>query len=114
MASPQARTPGPGESTPLLRDPQSPPEPGCSLARLESAATLSNVFLEHDAISTSDMARQESALLVESAVPLALAYLLQISFNFANILSLGHLGATKLAAAALANMTIFMVIDAPA
>ncbi|KAJ2346839.1 ethionine resistance protein, partial [Coemansia sp. RSA 2671] len=59
------------------------------------------------------MVRQEAALVVSSSVPLALSSLLQSSFHFINILSLGHLGANELAAAALANMTLFMVVNAP-
>ncbi|KAJ2454693.1 ethionine resistance protein [Coemansia sp. RSA 2424] len=59
------------------------------------------------------VALQETALIVRSSVPLALSSLLQSSFHFINILSLGHLGANELAAAALANMTLFMVINAP-
>ncbi|KAJ1732498.1 ethionine resistance protein [Coemansia biformis] len=108
--------PGASESTPLLGA-SPPPLPGSGsggLARLESATTLYNEFLEQDSVSTGAMARQESALLVESTIPLALAYLLQFSFNFVNILSLGHLGANELGAAALANMTLFMLVNAPA
>ncbi|KAJ2461151.1 ethionine resistance protein, partial [Coemansia sp. RSA 2424] len=62
---------------------------------------------------TGVVALQETALIVRSSVPLALSSLLQSSFHFINILSLGHLGANELAAAALANMTLFMVINAP-
>ncbi|KAJ2341800.1 ethionine resistance protein, partial [Coemansia sp. RSA 2618] len=79
-----------------------------------SSVTLFNEFLEEDSVSTTTIVKQESALLVGSTIPLALAYLLQFSFNFVNILSLGHLGANELAAAALANMTLFMFVNAPA
>ncbi|KAI8326264.1 MATE efflux family protein, partial [Martensiomyces pterosporus] len=71
-------------------------------------------FQEQDSVSTKAIAKQEAAVLLDSSIPLALAYLLQFSFNFVNILSLGHLGADELAAAALANMTLFMLINAPA
>ncbi|KAJ2891955.1 ethionine resistance protein, partial [Coemansia aciculifera] len=70
--------------------------------------------MEHDSVPASTVARQETALLVRSSIPLVLTSLLQFSFHFANILSLGHLGANELAAAALANMTLFMLVHAPA
>ncbi|KAJ1904023.1 ethionine resistance protein [Coemansia sp. IMI 209127] len=79
-----------------------------------STATLYNEFAECDSVSTVTIAKQEIGLLVRSGIPLALAYLLQFSFNFLNILSLGHLGADELAAAALGNMTLFMLVNAPA
>ncbi|KAJ2451180.1 ethionine resistance protein [Coemansia sp. RSA 2336] len=98
------------ESAPLLRT-----SPAASTAdHYGSAATLYNEFLDEDSVSTSVIAKQEANLLVGSTIPLALAYLLQFSFNFVNILSLGHLGASELAAAALGNMTLFMLVNAPA
>ncbi|KAJ2786101.1 ethionine resistance protein [Coemansia javaensis] len=106
------------ETTPLLLPPapdrRASPRPG-DLARLESAETLcGGRFGEEDAAGAGAMARQEAAALAGSAAPVALAYLLQFSFNFVNILSLGHLGASELAAAALGNMTLFMLVNAPA
>ncbi|KAJ2695965.1 ethionine resistance protein, partial [Coemansia spiralis] len=114
MTSPLARTPDTSETVPLLGHPAPDVVSSSSVARRGSSATLCSEFLEQDTVSTATMMRQESALLVRSAVPVALAYLLQFSFNFANILSLGHLGASELAAAALANMTLFMLVNAPA
>ncbi|KAJ2770277.1 ethionine resistance protein, partial [Coemansia nantahalensis] len=113
MASPRPCSPEASETAPLLRH-QTPDVGGDSIARPESSATLCSGFQEQDAVSTAAMARQESTVLVQSAVPVALAYLLQFSFNFVNILSIGHLGAEELAAAALANMTLFMMVNAPA
>ncbi|KAJ2549363.1 ethionine resistance protein, partial [Coemansia sp. RSA 1933] len=109
------------ESTPLLQ----PLSDACADIHLESAgnavlghsgstATLYNEFSECDSASTADIAKQEAVVLLRSGIPLALAYLLQFSFNFVNILSLGHLGADELAAAALGNMTLFMLVNAPA
>ncbi|KAJ2412213.1 ethionine resistance protein [Coemansia sp. RSA 2530] len=78
-----------------------------------STASLLNEYLKHDSVSTRVIVQQEVALIVGSSVPLSLSSLLQSSFHFINILSLGHLGANELAAAALANMTLFMVVNAP-
>ncbi|KAJ2424349.1 hypothetical protein GGF41_002812, partial [Coemansia sp. RSA 2531] len=101
------------ETTPLLLAP-SLAEAGGTLSTSESAATLSNKYLEHDSVSAGVVSRQETALMLLSSVPLALSSLLQSSFHFINILSLGHLGTNELAAATLANMTIFMLVNAPA
>ncbi|KAJ2386099.1 ethionine resistance protein [Coemansia sp. RSA 2611] len=98
------------ESAPLLH----PSLESGALNNYGSSATLYNEFLEEDSVSTTAMVKQESKMLVNSTIPLALAYLLQFSFNFVNVLSLGHLGASELAAAALANMTLFMLVNAPA
>ncbi|KAJ1997272.1 ethionine resistance protein, partial [Coemansia thaxteri] len=105
-------TDGANESTPLLQNTASI-EFGDALASFGSATTVSNNFIDNDLAPTSDMAKQEAALLVRSSIPLALSSLLQFSFQFVNILSLGHLGATELAAAALANMTLLLLISAP-
>ncbi|KAJ1943626.1 ethionine resistance protein [Linderina macrospora] len=60
------------------------------------------------------MAKEEMARILRSSVPLILTYLLQYSFAFVNLLVLGRIGADKLAAAALANMTVMVVVNAPA
>ncbi|KAJ2470351.1 ethionine resistance protein, partial [Coemansia sp. RSA 2322] len=88
-------------------------ESGGALTCAGSGDSLANDCISYDSVPTSDMAKQEATLLVRSSVPLALSSLLQSSFQFVNILSLGHLGATELAAAALANMTLFMIVNAP-
>ncbi|KAJ2742401.1 ethionine resistance protein [Coemansia sp. BCRC 34301] len=103
----------PCEATPLLPAPGIT-ETGGILASSGSAITLYSEYMEHDSVPTRSMARQEATLLVRTSIPLALTSLLQFSFHFANILSLGHLGANELAAAALANMTLFMLVHAPA
>ncbi|KAJ1942265.1 hypothetical protein EC988_006539, partial [Linderina pennispora] len=73
-----------------------------------------NEFVEQDAISTMAMVKQETQTIAVMSIPVILSYMLQFSFNFINILSIGHLGADELAAAALGNMTVFMLIYAPA
>ncbi|KAJ1940090.1 ethionine resistance protein [Linderina macrospora] len=60
------------------------------------------------------LVKQEVRTIVTMSIPVILSYMLQFSFNFINILSIGHLGADELAAAALGNMTVFMLICAPA
>ncbi|KAJ2787428.1 ethionine resistance protein [Coemansia interrupta] len=104
----------PRETTPLLASTEtsSSLEAG-ALVTSRSTATLCSGFLEQDSVGTSDMVKQETEVLVGSSIPLILAYFLQFSFNFVNILSLGHLGADELAGAALANMTLFMLVNAP-
>ncbi|KAJ1951869.1 ethionine resistance protein, partial [Linderina pennispora] len=67
-----------------------------------------------DSVSTGVMAKQEASLLLRSGIPVVLTYLLQYSFTFVNLLVLGHIGADALAAAALANMTIIVIVNAPA
>ncbi|KAI9504128.1 mate-domain-containing protein [Coemansia spiralis] len=89
-------------------------ESGAAIGHSESAATLFNEFADSDSVGTAIIAKQEVSFLLWSGIPLALAYLLQFSFNFVNILSLGRLGADELAAAALGNMTLFMLVNAPA
>ncbi|KAJ2837768.1 ethionine resistance protein [Coemansia sp. 'formosensis'] len=101
------------ETTPLIPTP-SLAESGGMLATSGSATTLFSEFAEHDSVSISAVAKQEADLIVRTGLPLALSALLQYSYHFINIVSLGHLGANELAAAALANMTIFMLINAPA
>ncbi|KAJ2877779.1 ethionine resistance protein [Coemansia aciculifera] len=101
------------ETTPLIPAP-SLTESGGILTTSESAATLSNEYVDHDSVSAAVVSRQETTLMLLSSVPLALSSLLQSSFHFINILSLGHLGTNELAAATLANMTIFMLVNAPA
>ncbi|KAJ1853254.1 hypothetical protein LPJ76_004899, partial [Coemansia sp. RSA 638] len=98
------------ESAPLLR----PSLETGTRNQYGSSVTLYNEFLDEDSVSTTTIVKQESVLMVGSTIPIALAYMLQFSFNFVNILSLGHLGANELAAAALANMTLFMFVNAPA
>ncbi|KAJ1736373.1 ethionine resistance protein [Coemansia sp. Benny D160-2] len=72
-----------------------------------------NEFAKHDSLSTTEIIKEEAAILTTSGIPAALAFFLQYSFSFVNIMSLGHLGTVELAAAALANMTVFMVVNAP-
>ncbi|KAJ1827547.1 hypothetical protein LPJ73_008749, partial [Coemansia sp. RSA 2703] len=105
----------PRETTPLLASSESSSsnlEAGALVAS-RSTTTLCNGFLEQDSIGIGEMVKQETETLVGSSIPLILAYFLQFSFNFVNILSLGHLGADELAGAALANMTLFMLVNAP-
>ncbi|KAJ1989352.1 ethionine resistance protein [Coemansia sp. RSA 1358] len=101
------------ESTPLLQQHTRPANVEAGRC-FEPAAFLPNEFVDSDSVSTITIAKQEASLLIASSIPLALAYLLQYGFNFINMLSVGHLGADKLAAAALGTMTICMLIDAPA
>ncbi|KAJ2026578.1 ethionine resistance protein [Coemansia sp. RSA 2671] len=104
----------PSETTPLKHTPPSLAESGGLSSSSGSIATLSAEYEEPDSVWTSVVARQEAVLIVSSSVPLALSSLLQYSYHFINIVSLGHLGSNELAAAALANMTLFMLVNAPA
>ncbi|KAJ2894496.1 ethionine resistance protein [Coemansia aciculifera] len=100
------------ESTPLIPSPGLA-ETGGIIASSESVTNPSGEYMELDSVPTGAVAVQEASLIVLSSIPLALSSLLQSSFHFINILSLGHLGANELAAAALANMTLFMIVNAP-
>ncbi|ORX66304.1 mate-domain-containing protein, partial [Linderina pennispora] len=79
-----------------------------------SATTLFSEYELKDSVSTGVMVKQEASLLLRSGIPVVLTYLLQYSFTFVNLLVLGHIGADALAAAALANMTIIVIVNAPA
>ncbi|KAJ2063985.1 ethionine resistance protein [Coemansia sp. S146] len=83
--------------------------------RSQSSATLSSIddFTEVDDIDTSTMLRQEAALLAKTSIPVALTYLLQYSFSFITLLVLGHIGANELAAAALGNMALVVIVYSP-
>ncbi|KAJ1814850.1 hypothetical protein LPJ60_005912, partial [Coemansia sp. RSA 2675] len=102
------------ETSPLLSSVSSLTEAGSALGASESATCLASEYVAHDSVALGVVARQETSLMLLSSVPLALSSLLQSSFHFINILSLGHLGTNELAAATLANMTIFMLVNAPA
>ncbi|KAJ2690122.1 ethionine resistance protein [Coemansia spiralis] len=101
------------ETSPLLSSVSSLTEAGSALGASESATCLASEYVAHDSVALGVVARQETSLMLLSSVPLALSSLLQSSFHFINILSLGHLGTNELAAATLANMTIFMLVNAP-
>ncbi|KAJ1727684.1 ethionine resistance protein, partial [Coemansia sp. Benny D160-2] len=79
-----------------------------------SIPDANDAFVKYDSVSTAEIAKQEAGVLLKASIQVALAFLLQYSFSFVNVMSLGHLGATELAAAALANMTVYMVVNAPA
>ncbi|KAJ2388619.1 ethionine resistance protein, partial [Coemansia sp. RSA 2559] len=108
------------ESTPLLLSPSgenasSRMEPrNAGLGHTDPVVDANSKFAEYDSGATAEIAKQEAGVLIRSGIPVALAYLLQSGFSFVNIMSLGHLGADELAAAALGNMTVFMLVNAPA
>ncbi|KAJ2334884.1 ethionine resistance protein, partial [Coemansia sp. RSA 2673] len=83
--------------------------------RSQSSATLSSIddFTEVDDIDTGTMLRQEAALLAKTSLPVVLTYLLQYSFSFITLLVLGHIGANELAAAALGNMALVVIVYSP-
>ncbi|KAJ2491594.1 ethionine resistance protein [Coemansia sp. RSA 2050] len=83
--------------------------------RSQSAATLPSLddFTKADSIDTSTMLRQEALLLAKTSIPVALTYLLQYSFSFITLLVLGHVGAKELAAAALGNMALVVIVYSP-
>ncbi|KAJ2484789.1 ethionine resistance protein, partial [Coemansia sp. RSA 1694] len=80
-----------------------------------STATLSSIdeYAEVDSIDTNTMLRQEASLLAKTSLPVALTYLLQYSFSFVTLLVLGHIGANELAAAALGNMALVVIVYSP-
>ncbi|KAJ1661852.1 ethionine resistance protein [Coemansia sp. RSA 1646] len=90
-------------------------EPGdTELGHADSALGADNSFAEYDSTRTAEIVKQEAGILVKSSIPVAFACLIQYTFSFVNILSLGHLGSNELVAAALGNMTVYMIVSAPA
>ncbi|PIA19431.1 MATE efflux family protein [Coemansia reversa NRRL 1564] len=71
------------------------------------------MFAEVDSIPTSRMLVQESKIIVESSIPVVLAYVLQYSFSFISLLVVGHTGPDELAAVALANMALVVIVFSP-
>ncbi|KAJ2372853.1 ethionine resistance protein, partial [Coemansia sp. RSA 2611] len=100
------------ESTWLLASVEGGP---LTTERSQSAATLPSIddFSKADSIDTSTMLKQEAFLLAKSSIPVALTYLLQYSFSFITLLVLGHVGAKELAAAALGNMALVVIVYSP-
>ncbi|KAJ2613006.1 ethionine resistance protein [Coemansia sp. RSA 1365] len=70
-------------------------------------------FAEVDSISTSLILVQESKMIVKSSVPVVLAYVLQYSFGFISLLVVGRIGPNELAAVALANMALVVIVFSP-
>ncbi|KAJ2077280.1 ethionine resistance protein [Coemansia sp. RSA 988] len=70
-------------------------------------------FTEADSIATSLILVQESRRVLGSSVPVILTYVLQYSFSFISLLVVGHIGAEELAAAALANMALVVMVYSP-
>ncbi|KAJ2818857.1 ethionine resistance protein, partial [Coemansia erecta] len=70
-------------------------------------------FAELDSVATSTIVKQEARLLVRSSIPVVLTYILQYSFSFISLLVVGHIGADELAAAALANMALVVIVFSP-
>ncbi|KAJ2799986.1 ethionine resistance protein [Coemansia guatemalensis] len=70
-------------------------------------------FAEADSIVASLILVQESRRIARSSVPVVLTYVLQYSFSFISLLVVGHIGADELAAAALANMALVVMVFSP-
>ncbi|KAJ2397985.1 ethionine resistance protein [Coemansia sp. RSA 2603] len=70
-------------------------------------------ILRCDSVQTATIVKQEARLLVRSSIPVISTYLLQYSFSFVSLLVLGHIGANELAAAALGNMMLVVVVYSP-
>ncbi|KAJ1724009.1 ethionine resistance protein [Coemansia erecta] len=70
-------------------------------------------ILRDDSAQASTIVKQEARLLVRSSIPVILTYLLQYSFSFVSLLVLGHIGTSELAAAALGNMMLVVVVYSP-
>ncbi|KAJ1937807.1 ethionine resistance protein [Kickxella alabastrina] len=86
-----------------------------STTTLDSQArTPTGEFIVADAASASTILWQEAKHMAGASTPVILTYLLQYSFGFFNLLVLGHIGADELAAAALGNMTLVVVMYSPA
>ncbi|KAJ2166003.1 ethionine resistance protein, partial [Coemansia sp. RSA 551] len=80
---------------------------------LHSSSTYSHVFADLDTVPTNTILKQEVRLMMRSSIPVVLTYILQYSFSFISLLVVGHIGADELAAAALANMALVVVVFSP-
>lgn len=64
--------------------------------------------------SSLSLLNQEAALLAGTSFPVILTYLLQYSFGFITLLVIGRIGPNELAAAALGNMALVVIVFSPA
>ncbi|KAJ2194241.1 ethionine resistance protein [Coemansia sp. RSA 522] len=80
---------------------------------LHPSSTYSRVFADLDTVPTNTILKQEVRLMMRSSIPVVLTYILQYSFSFISLLVVGHIGADELAAAALANMALVVVVFSP-
>ncbi|KAJ1646683.1 ethionine resistance protein [Coemansia asiatica] len=76
-------------------------------------ALQSHGYLQERTFQTSQILKQEAMVLLKTSFPVVLTYLLQYSFSFVNLLVLGHIGSNELAAAALGNMMLMVVVYSP-
>ncbi|KAJ1814876.1 ethionine resistance protein, partial [Coemansia sp. RSA 2598] len=79
----------------------------------DADALQSRTYLQERSLETSVILKQEAAVLLKTSIPVVLTYLLQYSFSFVNLLVLGHIGSSELAAAALGNMMLVVVVYSP-
>ncbi|KAJ2451961.1 ethionine resistance protein [Coemansia sp. RSA 2336] len=80
---------------------------------LDPNSTYPPAYEELDSVATSVILQQEARAVVRSSIPVVLTYTLQYSFSFFSLLVLGHIGANELAAAALANMALVVIVFSP-
>ncbi|KAJ2849262.1 ethionine resistance protein [Coemansia brasiliensis] len=80
---------------------------------LGTNSTYPQAYRELDSVAASMILKQEARAVVRSSIPVILTYTLQYSFSFFSLLVLGHIGANELAAAALANMALVVIVFSP-
>ncbi|KAJ1677390.1 ethionine resistance protein, partial [Spiromyces aspiralis] len=115
LPSSSSSSPSPSEATPLLFH----PDPTAKVTHTDSAATLCWTTGPVDESNLDDprtlrrAVKEEAAWLATSALSMTLTYLCQDSFDFVNVLALGHLGPEALGAASLAIATNSAITLAP-
>ncbi|KAJ2601781.1 ethionine resistance protein [Coemansia sp. RSA 1286] len=79
----------------------------------DTDVSQSHRCLQESSLETAAILKQEAAVLLRTSFPIIMTYLLQYSFSFVNLLVLGHIGSNELAAAALGNMMLVVVVYSP-
>ncbi|KAJ1845758.1 ethionine resistance protein [Coemansia sp. RSA 2708] len=78
-----------------------------------ASGTYNRRYAELDSTATSTIIKQEARLIIRSSIPVILTYTLQYSFSLVSLLVVGHIGPDELAAAALANMALVVIVFSP-
>ncbi|KAJ1910993.1 ethionine resistance protein [Mycoemilia scoparia] len=103
------------ESSPLL---STNIKPSASSSSLSKQTLATSGLQDEEAEFTNptqfwSKVRAESQWIISSSLSMAAAYLIQFSFAFVSVLTLGHLGAKQLGAGTLAYTTINVIMYAP-